>query len=349
MRILMVSPLPPPAGGIATWTKQYLEYCSRNDINVSSVNTSLKGRRAKSITSNRNYFSELNRTVSILLDLRKKLKSFSPDVVHINTNCSKFGIHRDLLCARLSRKYRKALVVHCRCNIEDQLGQSAHARWAFRKLANLASIVLTLNTPSLQFVHDVSSVNCRILPNFIQSNRVVSSRMINTSIKSVAFVGHVQRMKGVAEVIKLARRYPDVFFQLAGPISPEFEKVELPQNLNMLGELDHQKVIALMDEADVFLFPTYTEGFANALLEAMARGLPVITTDVGANMDMLEGRGGLIVPIGDVDQLAAAIETIMPQQAREEMSLWNIRKVSRNYTIDTIMKELMCIYKEVSD
>ena len=94
---------------------------------------------------------------------------------------------------------------------------------------------------------------------------------------------------------------PIKIFVLAGIISDEYKECELPANVVMAGNLDASAVREQLDMADVFLFPSYTEGFSNSLAEAMARGLPVITTKVGANVDMLEDRGGVYVPVGNGD------------------------------------------------
>ena len=56
-----------------------------------------------------------------------------------------------------------------------------------------------------------------------------------------------------------------------------------------------QKLQKYLDKADVFLFPSYTEGFSISLTEAMASGLPCIASDVGANQDMLENHGGILI------------------------------------------------------
>jgi starch synthase len=74
-----------------------------------------------------------------------------------------------------------------------------------------------------------------------------------------------------------------------------------------------------MSEADVFVFPSLFEGFALVILEAMAAGLPVITTPNTAGPDLIEdGKEGLIVPAGDVEALRTAMESLLnnPERAR---------------------------------
>ncbi len=346
MRVLMVSPLPPPSGGIATWTQRYNQYCDQHGISVSIVNTAVLGKRAEKLTQRRSLFSEVKRTLGIVIDLLRELSKYKPDVVHINTNCNKLGIHRDTLCAWLVKRRKVALVVHCRCNIQDQLGDNVLAQRAFKRIVQLADVVLTLNTPSHEYVQNIFEGKSRIVPNFIEADRILPCKNISPVIRQVVFVGHVQDSKGAIEIIELAKLFPEVCFRLVGPVAKEVVDVQRSGNVCLLGEVEYQKVLACLDEADIFLFPTHTEGFANALLEAMARGLPIITTDVGANRDMLQDQGGIFVPVGVVDALADAINTIADLDIRKAMSQWNIARVKGKYTIDKVMQEFLNIYRE---
>ena len=81
-----------------------------------------------------------------------------------------------------------------------------------------------------------------------------------------------------------------------------------------------------------------------ALLESMARGVPCITTSVGANSEMLENKGGVVTAIGDVDSMARAFENMQPADVRRYMSEWNILKVKENYTVNAVMKALVEVY-----
>ena len=114
-----------------------------------------------------------------------------------------------------------------------------------------------------------------------------------------------------------------------------------------MGRLEAVDVYRQLDEADVFIFPSLTEGFSNALLEAMARGVPVIATDVGANKDMIEERGGVIVPVHDVEAMKAALYDMEPKEKRKKMSEWNINKVKKYYEYNKVLQELMHIYEEI--
>ncbi|MCH7813976.1 MAG: glycosyltransferase family 4 protein [Planctomycetes bacterium] len=88
---------------------------------------------------------------------------------------------------------------------------------------------------------------------------------------------------------------------------------DLADSVRLLGM--RGDVASWLQAADAFVFPSRTEGLPNALLEAMAVGLPVVTTDVAGCRDLIEdGRTGLLVPVDDAAALAAAMLRLLDQR-----------------------------------
>ena len=97
----------------------------------------------------------------------------------------------------------------------------------------------------------------------------------------------------------------------------------------------------------MYLFPSHSEGFSIALVEAMARGLPVIASDVGSNRDMIENQGGVIIEVGNVEQIVQAIIKLQDSDERRRMSAWNINKAIKHYTVKAVCEKLIYIYESV--
>lgn len=347
MKVLLISPLPPPEGGIAVWTKKYKDYCAQHGPELVIVNTALIGARAERINRKRNYADEVRRTFRVLKDLHKKLKNNNPDIVHLNTSCSRFGLYRDYLCLRMAVKKHKPLILHCRCNVEDQLGASKSSHRLFEKMVKQADRVLVLNRKSKQYAEKIAGSKVILVPNFVDEKMLSDSITVHERIQEVVFVGHVQKTKGAEEILEAASHLPQIHFNMIGPVQDEIAKKDRPINVEYIGNLPSQEVREHLKRADVFVFPSYTEGFSNALVEAMGMGLPVVTTDVGANHDMIEENGGIIVPVGDGMAIVSALEKIDAIQVRKEMSEWNRNKVRKCYLQDEVMKQLLAIYREV--
>ena len=149
LKILLISPLPPPAGGIASWTQKYLKWAEQNKIQVDLVNNSVIGKRRSRVNSGRSFLEEIRRTRRILMDLKKRIYEGSLDIVHLNSSCGKYGIIRDYLCARIIKEKDIYLVVHYHCNIEDQIKNRRVQKFFFRKLARRADVNLVLNNNNI--------------------------------------------------------------------------------------------------------------------------------------------------------------------------------------------------------
>ena len=89
-------------------------------------------------------------------------------------------------------------------------------------------------------------------------------------------------------------------------LAPE-RKSYLPSNVILVGPVSSAELLNRYHEADVFVFPSYFEGFALALLEAMACGLPVISTPILSGMELLSHATGREINTGDTDALVEAL------------------------------------------
>jgi glycosyltransferase involved in cell wall biosynthesis len=88
-------------------------------------------------------------------------------------------------------------------------------------------------------------------------------------------------------------------------------------------------------EADIFCFPSFHEAFPMAVLEAMATGLPIVATRVGAVADAVQdGSGGELVPPGDIREMASALRRlIINPRLRREFGAFNQERFQEKYTL----------------
>mgnify|MGYP004452406431 CR=1 FL=1 len=345
MRILLVSPLPPPSGGIARWTERYLEWC-KGKHQVIIVNTALCGERAGEAGKKRKLLDETKRAWHVIWETQKGVKR-KPDIVHINTSCSRFGIVRDWICMKLAYKKKIPVIVHCHCNISDQLGTGKMAIELFADMVKKAGKVLVLNNSSKYYVEKICPEKADLCPNFVVTDQIAPFHKINNQIEKIVYVGDVRLSKGSDDYYTLAQQNPKIEFVVVGSVTDEMSRIKKPKNIKTLGRMEKSGVEKQLSEADVFVFPSLTEGFSNALLEAMACGLPIITTDVGAAMDMIENQGGVVVPVHNVSAMQCALDDMQKAEIRKDMSEWNISKVKRCYEYNRVLESLFRIYEEI--
>lgn len=328
-------------GGIAVWTDRFLSRCTRLGIGCSLVNTELIGSRVE--TGRRNFFDELVRTLGIFRQLKAQLKSEDFDAAHLNTSCGNFGLFRDYLIARRIKRRGLPLVTHYHCDIPYWI-RSGLSRRCLGALARLSDRNLVLCENSRRFMQAQYGLDCTRLSNFVEESIVLEgSRSIRPSVQRIYFVGRVEQAKGAREMYQLARQLPHITFELVGNVCPEVAAWEKPENVRLLGSLPNEQVIAHLDGADIFLLPSHTEGCSMALMEAMARGVPAIATDVGANGDMLSGNCGIVTGKQDVQAMVDAVLALEDPQLRAQMSQNAVEKVRREYTGKNVDKIISII------
>lgn len=344
MRVLLVSVKNENAcGGIAVWTENYLSGCERQGIACTLVNTETVGKRAQQATAKRNLADEFARTKRIFKDLNKCLKA-DFDAAHLNTSCGAFGLIRDHFIARKIKKKGIPLVTHYHCDIPCWI-HNPISRAALEKLANLSDRNLVLCENSRRYLLEQFAVESEKIPNFIDETLVRNDpKEINENLQRIVFVGRVEEAKGAAELYELARRFPEMAFELMGEVSPQIAGWKKPENVFLLGDKPYAQVIEALDEADLFLLPSHSEGFSMALLEAMARGVPCVATDVGANADMLCDGCGIVAPKGDVDQMERAIVYLQDARTRKDLSCRAVDKVRAAYVTDKVMQKIKELY-----
>ena len=346
MKVLLVSPLPPPMGGIATLTERIINNLSSSEIEFECINVAHK------VNESNDYIVKYGKIESIIILRRTLVTIFircikkECDIIHVNSS-SGDGTLRDYLIQKIAKKFNIPVIIQYHCNLEDSINGSRIAKKICRRCFKLASRIIVLNESSQKFIKE-RGYNSLIVPNGIPENLLASEHSINECIKNVVFTGRVSELKGCRELYECAKINPNIIFNLAGLINEELgKKMCTLNNIKLFGALQHNEVIALLDKADVFIFPTYSEGFSVSLLEAMARGVPCITTGVGANQAMIENKGGVIVETKNAEAVIKALKEISEPSVREKMSIWNIKKVSDFYTEEKMYKKFLSIYREI--
>ena len=331
-------------GGIATWTDRFLKNCEKHDINCTLVNTELVGKRGEKGTAKRNFLDEISRTHRIFRDLKKSLGEKQYDAAHLNTSCGIFGLFRDYLVAKRIKKKGIRLITHFHCDIPYWIHNSISRKY-LGKLVSMSDEKLVLCENSRSYLEKTFGASSHKVPNFLDDALIRNGdKVISKTIKTAFFVGRVSEAKGARELYQLAERFPHIEFRLVGDASETVAFWDKPQNVTLMGGMPHADVLSEMDKADIFVFPSHSEGFSLALTEAMARGLPAIATDVGAASDMLTDGCGVVVGVGDVDAMTATIKRFEDLKIRKQFSQNAVKKVREQYATDVILEKFKEYY-----
>jgi len=180
------------------------------------------------------------------------------------------------------------------------------------------------------------------------------SLAISADAKILVSVGGLVERKGFHRVIEvlpeIIKSHPNLIYLIVGGGGPEGnirpqleEQVKnsgIEDNVRFLGPLPPEQLKVPLSAADVFVLATANEGWANVFLEAMACGLPVITTDVGGNREVVCDQSlGEIVPFGESLALQQALLNAIEKNWDKSVIVEYARQNSWNKRVDVLVTE----------
>jgi glycosyltransferase involved in cell wall biosynthesis len=165
----------------------------------------------------------------------------------------------------------------------------------------------------------------------------------------IAYKGHETLLEAAAIVARRTREW-SLLLVGDGPERPtierKIERLELGDLVRLLGYRDD--VDRLLDEADLAILPSYTEGLPNAVLEAMAHGLPVVATEVGGTASLVETGAGILVPPRDPAALAEALWTMLcDPELRRRAGQEGRAVVEARYGVARMRDETLALFHEL--
>jgi glycosyltransferase involved in cell wall biosynthesis len=180
------------------------------------------------------------------------------------------------------------------------------------------------------------------------------SRTGNSRPRRVVAVANLRPEKGhdvlIDAAVEVLRQVPDAEFEVVGG-GPELDtlvtRAETRQVRRAFTFLGHREdVAARLARADIFVLPSRSEAFPNAVLEAMAAGLPIVASGVGGICELIDDdRTGLLVPAGDPHALADRLRLLMTDPARA-IRLGNAARgdAQARYSFDRMVDGFEAVY-----
>jgi len=146
----------------------------------------------------------------------------------------------------------------------------------------------------------------QVIPNFIDKKHILKSKKEIRQSKSLnlIYVGRLTKTKGFHDLITVMKQL-DNNFKLTvigeGPLEDEAKKLS---NIKLIGKVPNEKIFDYHDQNHIFILPSYTEVFPLTILEAMSRGLAILTTKIPGIDEIIRNRqNGFLFSPGDVDKL----------------------------------------------
>lgn len=361
-KILICAPYGTIIGGISRWTEHIVNYYAsldKKDVELSLMPT---GRIAfinpdpSLIFRLKSGFVDFSK---ILKRYYKLLKSFSPEIVHITTSAS-ISLLKDIVMLKLAKHHKAKGIIHFRFGRIPELSIKRNWEWKLlKKVINISDVAIVIDQSSYNTLVTNGFSNIKMLPNPLApsvSKIINDHKEIERKDRNLLFVGHVVKSKGVFELVEACRTIKDIHLKIIGRQVPGIKEKLLEKAvlnaynpwIEIVGEINHEDIIKEMLSSDIFVLPTYTEGFPNVILESMACSCSIVASAVGAIPEMLGEKSGILVEPKKVSMLNEAIILLLTDRNLARICGDNAKKrVEENYSMPKVWNQLIDIWAKI--
>jgi glycosyltransferase involved in cell wall biosynthesis len=375
-KILVSLPLPPPHSGVETLTQFFLLSPLKEKFELLHVDSSNK--RSNEVRGRLDY-ANLTMTVRNGLKIVHTMARNRPHLANIPIARNRFGFIRDgfyiLVCSLMGAKVVSRMTGD---HFDKYYGSEVPLMRAFIRLVlgRISRIIVRADRIRRQFEglypHSrIETVYLPFDPHFFDDVGHIGKLAAKDGIVRSLFMGHISEAKGAFDLLKsipqVLEGFENVQFLFAGNIIEKeynltFVENKVGQGESFLESIDssneHIKYLdvitgkrkrELLKSVDILVLPSYSEGFPFAVLEAMAAGLPVVATPVGALPEVFKDRENILfVSVGDVEGLADAIlELVKNPNLRKQMGERNEQLVREQFNLSVFSQRMASIYNAV--
>jgi glycosyltransferase involved in cell wall biosynthesis len=185
----------------------------------------------------------------------------------------------------------------------------------------------------------------------IEYGETVRNQSLESGNRLVAFGGSDPR-KNVSRIVEAFRRVREVFAQaelfIVGCQGSQQRRYQEVPGLHLLPYISESELLGLYSSARALIYPSLSEGFGVPIIEAMAVGLPVITSDRGAMRELADGIGHLVDP-EDVSSIASAILDVMANANVSTRRAQSGRLKAKEFSASEIARQTTALYHQVAD
>ena len=294
-------------------------------------------------------------------------KDNSINVIHINTSYDIKATTRDAFFILISRLFKIKTVLQ----IHSTVGNYAYSnimKWIARNIFSLSDKILVFTKEDMKNLEMlVPKDKIEIFPNAVsvnnfdrKENTFKKDQSIPEDGKMVLFVSRFIKEKGVYDLMEaipsVAREHKNVYFIFAGE-GPEKNRMEtickekgIEDMVRFPGHLQSDRLLDAYSCADIFVLPTYhAEGMPMAILEALAAGLPIVSTPYGAIPDIIkDGVNGFLIEPHAPEQISEKLGVLLRREdIKKRIRDANLRLARSEYDRDIVLGKLEKLYSSL--
>jgi glycosyltransferase involved in cell wall biosynthesis len=158
----------------------------------------------------------------------------------------------------------------------------------------------------------------------------------------------------IEAIAMLVPKYPQIFLKIMGDgnarqkLEEMVKKLRLERNVEFIGIIPHEKVSSYYQEATLFVFPSLNEGMSNAMLEALATGLPLISTNTGGASELVfENKNGFNIKFKNSSDIAEKLEKLINDPKLVKNMGAESRKIAEKMSWENVAKKYYKAYSNI--
>jgi glycosyltransferase involved in cell wall biosynthesis len=382
-KILLAVPLPPPFAGPEVSSQLMINSFLKDEFDLLVLRTTVHKTNAQ---RGKVSAGSIGKLIVLLLKLFGMIVTQWPDSIYTIINQNKTGFVRDSCIVLVSKLFGRRVILHFRgSNFEAFYKTQSHFfKTYIRFILNRADkIILQAEWVKEKFAQFVPRPRLCVIYNAVptaQFEGLLQTRSAHNGEVKVLFLNHLSVAKGFVDLLEAAktavRENSNIHFLIAGDVINEEKNIlfgedgkkmefmdihslvegvkkdkSLDGRIQFLGEvLEDQSKMDLYRTSDMFVLPSYSEGCPLSVLEAMASGLPVVVTPVGALVEIIKDKhNGFIVPLSNPQGLKEKLLTLASDnQLRRSIGESNQKLMKDKFDLKVILRQIANVFNEAS-
>lgn len=278
------------------------------------------------------------------------------DIVHIHVGL-RTSIKRKTIFAKLAKTFNKKIIIHFHPATEKHLFDKEYSG-NIKTIFNYAHLLIVLSHQWIKWINEAfpdNNYNFEVLYNPCpQVNRNNTHKE-----KYILFAGTLIERKGYNRLIEafsqIANKYLDWQLVFAGNGEIENakkiqQKLDIPiEQIKYLGWISGTEKETVFQNASVYCLPSWGEGFPMGILDAIAYGIPIVTTPVGGVPDIIiHKKNGYVFDIYNTEMLAKELEIlILSENKRKSFVVETDKLLKHDFDVNVINNQLATLYQDL--
>lgn len=341
--VLIVGPSVKLKGGVATVIKNYKK------INFSDKNINVK--YFETIHSTNKYINMAIFPIIISLFI---INIINKDIIHIHM-ASYGSFKRKAILTNIAKLFNKKIILHIH-GAEFHLFYNKSSKLYkiyITKILNKANFIIALSDEWKIRLSKISNTQISVIYNSVS----VYEKNYNEFGNRITFMGRMDKRKGIYDLIQISKKIYQVNKNLIITLCGDGELDKVKKyildneicNVDVVGWIGKDMKEKILSETIINILPSYNEGMPMSILEAMAKGIPTISTTVGGIPEVIEhAKNSFLVTPGDKDSMIKIIEELISNvKLRREISSRAYSTINSKFNINAHISSLVNIYEKI--